>query len=184
VLAAHYTTAPSRSVGPDQLREFLGGRLPDYMVPTCFVPSMSLPRTPAGKIDRLALPSPAAVSPKTTAEFVAPRTALEAEIAQLWREVLGLERVGVNDNFFELGGHSLIAAQLFARLRKLLNVDLPLRRLYERPTIAAMAELIVSLQLQQGDRRRMDDLFACVESMSEEEALQTLSAADAGDWTA
>jgi acyl carrier protein len=179
VLAAHYTTPASRTVRPDQLREFLLHRLPDYMIPAKFVPSASLPRTPSGKIDRLALPACVPASPTTTTEFVAPRSPLEQEISRLWCEVLGLERVGVNDNFFEIGGHSLIAGQLFARLRKMLKIDLPLRQLYERPTIAALAELIISLQLERGDRQRMAALFARVESMSEEKALLTLGAENA-----
>src|SRR5438552_2446313 len=94
------------------MRECLRGRLPDYMLPVAIVPLPSLPRTPGGKIDRRQLPEPAGERPELRREYVAPRTPTETALAEVWREVLRVDRVGVHDGFFELGGHSLLAVQV------------------------------------------------------------------------
>ena len=138
-LVAYLVSAEGKELQPDRLRQFLADRLPDYMIPTGYVPIDALPRTPAGKVDRHALPEPDQGGFATTAAYVPPRTPLEKQIAVLWAEVLRVERVGVNDSFFELGGHSLLATQLFSRLRDTVGVDLPLRLLFEKPTVADLA---------------------------------------------
>ncbi|HEY0739708.1 MAG TPA: amino acid adenylation domain-containing protein, partial [Herpetosiphonaceae bacterium] len=125
---------------PRTLREFLAQRLPAYMVPSTFVVLEALPLTPNGKVDRRALPRPEATS--TEVELVAPRTPLEELIAGVWATVLRIERVGIHDTFFALGGHSLLATQVISRLRQILGRDLPLRLLFDAPTIAAFAEQI------------------------------------------
>ncbi|HEX9670007.1 MAG TPA: amino acid adenylation domain-containing protein, partial [Thermoanaerobaculia bacterium] len=119
------------------LRAHLGKRLPDYMVPTAFVLLEALPLTPNGKVDRKALPPPVpeAAAPPSEAEW----TPLEELVAGIWAEVLGTVPAWPHDNFFELGGHSLLATQVASRVRRLLGVELPLRRLFERPTVAALA---------------------------------------------
>ncbi|HEY0736267.1 MAG TPA: condensation domain-containing protein, partial [Herpetosiphonaceae bacterium] len=124
------------------LRAFVAERLPEYMVPSAFVLLDALPLTANGKIDRRVLPAPDLGLLVDTAAFVAPRTPLEELIAGVWATVLGVERVGVHDNFFTLGGHSLLATQVITRLRHLTGRDLPLRLLFEAPTIAAFAEQI------------------------------------------
>ncbi|HEY0737737.1 MAG TPA: amino acid adenylation domain-containing protein, partial [Herpetosiphonaceae bacterium] len=124
------------------LREFLAQRLPAYMVPSAFVLLDALPLTPSGKIDRQSLPKPNLTFAAADQEFVAPRTELEELIAGVWTAVLGVERVGVHDNFFRLGGHSLLATQVITRLRHLTGRDLPLRLLFEAPTVAAFAAQI------------------------------------------
>lgn len=137
-----------------QLRDYLKGQTPSYMVPDTFVALDSLPLTTNGKIDRQRLSEP----PKTSAiddDFVAPRTQLEEELAGLWSEVLKVERVGINDNFFDLGGHSLLATRLMFQLREHFNVDIPLRALFEAPTIATLAPVIVQTQLEQIDSADM-----------------------------
>jgi len=141
-LVAYVVSSNGRALRPDELRRFLAARLPDYMVPTGFVEMKALPRTPAGKVDRRALPEADQSRFATTAEFVAPRTPLEMKIAGLWAEVLRVEQVGVEDNFFELGGHSLLATQLLSRLRDHLGIDLPLRTLFEEPTVAGLAAVV------------------------------------------
>jgi len=118
---------------PAALREHLRARLPDYMVPTVFVPLEALPLTPNGKLDRRALPAPEGLVPAGD-DYLAPRDPVEQVLADLWREVLRAERVGARDNFFELGGHSLLAAQALARLRKIFQVELPLRVFFEAAT--------------------------------------------------
>ncbi|HEU4323903.1 MAG TPA: condensation domain-containing protein, partial [Roseiflexaceae bacterium] len=113
-----------------------------YMVPSAFVVLDALPLTPNGKVDRKALPAPDGARPDLEHTFVAPRTATEAVLAELWASVLGAGRVGVHDNFFELGGHSLMATQLVSRIRETLQVELPLRQLFAAPTVALLAELV------------------------------------------
>jgi amino acid adenylation domain-containing protein len=126
-----------------RLRVFLQEQLPEYMLPASFVLLDDLPRTPNGKVDRRALPSPDAMRPKLEATYVAPRSSVEEVLAEMWTEVLGLKQVGVHDNFFmELGGHSLLATRLISRVREAFKVDLPLRCLFEAPTVAGLAEAI------------------------------------------
>ena len=124
-----------------ELRSYLRGKLPGYMMPAAFVVLEALPRTPSGKLDRRSLPAPSRERIQTSEGFVAPRTAVEEAVAQVWAEVLGLERVSAHDNFFELGGHSLLATQVVARLRKMFGIELRLRDLFERPTIVGLAEV-------------------------------------------
>ena len=124
-----------------ELRAFLRSRLPEYMLPASFVLLEALPQTASGKVDRAALPAPADRAEQAQT-YVPPRTVAEARVAQIWAEVLGLERVGVDDNFFALGGHSLLAAQVISRLSAAMGVALPLRSLFEAPTIAGLAERI------------------------------------------
>ncbi|HEY7768546.1 amino acid adenylation domain-containing protein, partial [Longimicrobium sp.] len=118
-------------------REHLLRELPEYMVPSAFVFLDALPLTPNGKLDRKALPAP----DFTPAEerYVAPRTPVEEVLAEIWAEVLRLERVGVEDSFFELGGHSLLATRVVSRVRDVFAVELPLRALFEGPTVAELA---------------------------------------------
>nr|WP_275902267.1 non-ribosomal peptide synthetase [Myxococcus vastator] len=124
------------------LREYLHQHLPDYMVPSAFVGLDAFPLTPTGKVDRQALPAPDLSL--GAADFVEPRTELEQQLAALFREALGLERVGLNDDFFLLGGHSLLATQVVTRLRAQLGVELPLRTFFEAPTVARLAARLES----------------------------------------
>ena len=138
-----------------QLREYLKGRTPAHMVPDSFVPLDSLPLTPNGKIDRLRLSELSKSRRNMDDNFVAPRTELEEELAGLWAEILKVERVGINDNFFDLGGHSLLATRLIFQLREHFHVDLPLRALFEAPTVATIAPVIVQSQIEQIDSEDM-----------------------------
>jgi amino acid adenylation domain-containing protein len=125
-----------------ELCEFLRAKLPAYMVPSAFVWLDQLPLTVNGKIDRAALPMPEQSRPNLEQEFVAPRNETENQLARIWIEVLGLDRVGVQDNFFELGGHSLLATQVCARLRELLLTDISLQAFFAEPTVAGLAARI------------------------------------------
>jgi thioester reductase-like protein len=139
-----YVVSRGEPAGPldiDELRRHLGAKLPEYMLPSMYERLESLPLTPAGKVDRRALPGPSAR--RTGRGYVAPRTPVELALARLWSEVLKLDRVGVEDNFFELGGHSLMATRLLSRVRETFRVEVPLLRLFERPTIAGLAELLL-----------------------------------------
>jgi amino acid adenylation domain-containing protein len=119
-----------------ELRRFVQAELPDYMVPSAFVLLDELPVTPNGKVDRAALPEP---EPPRTEDGTPPRTPAEIRMAALWKEVLGVEEVRLEDNFFDLGGHSLLATQLVSRVRAAFGIDLPLRRLFERPTLGELS---------------------------------------------
>jgi amino acid adenylation domain-containing protein len=129
-----------------QLRSFLQARLPDYMVPSIFVPLQSLPLTPNGKLDRRSLPAPDVSRPSMEAPYVIPRNSTEAMLAGTWAELLGLERVGAYDNFFELGGHSLLAVRVLSRVRDSFKVELPLRAVFETLTVAGLARLVEEAQ--------------------------------------
>mgnify|MGYP005841699743 CR=1 FL=1 len=124
------------------LRSFLKEKLPEYMVPSAFVMLDTLPLTPNCKVDRKALPAPHPMRSLLEEAFVAPRNPVEEQLAQMWGQVLGVERVGVRDSFFELGGHSLLAAQLLAQVRETFQVELPLLALFEAPTVAQLAQTI------------------------------------------
>ena len=121
------------------LREHLEERLPAFMVPSSLTLLTELPLTPNGKLDRGALLAPAGEE-QTEAAFIAPRTTTEVIIAEIWREILGVERVGATDNFFNLGGHSLLAARVVTRVREHFAMDLSVRALFEHPTLSGFAE--------------------------------------------
>jgi acyl-coenzyme A synthetase/AMP-(fatty) acid ligase len=127
----------------EELQAFVSASLPDYMVPARFATLEALPFTPSGKIDRKALAGVVAVQTRREAKFVAPRDELEREIAGIWSELLGVERVGVFDDFFALGGHSLLATQAIIRIRRG-HGDIPLRALLAAPTVATLAEVVRS----------------------------------------
>ncbi|MBZ4423289.1 non-ribosomal peptide synthetase, partial [Myxococcus sp. RHSTA-1-4] len=138
-----YVTA-KEAVDASSLRAHLKQRLPEYMVPSAYVVLDVLPLTPNGKVDRKALPAPETVLEVDRREYVAPRTPVEEVLAGLWSEVLRQDKVGVRDDFFALGGHSLLATQLVSRVRESFQVELPLRELFESPTVAQLAQRIES----------------------------------------
>jgi amino acid adenylation domain-containing protein len=130
----------ARALAP-QLRSFLRERLPTYMVPADFVVLETMPQLPNGKVDRRALPAPDAPA-AAESDHVAPRNAIEAQLAAIWGAVLGLERVSVHANFFELGGHSLKATQVVSRIARELGVEVALREMFSQPTIAELAQTL------------------------------------------
>ncbi|MEI5103117.1 phosphopantetheine-binding protein [Streptomyces sp. PmtG] len=137
-LAAYLVPVPGEDVpDPDELQDHLSDRLPDYMVPAVYVPLERLPLSPNGKLDLKALPEPELTA---TTPYRAPRNAREETLARLFAEVLGLEQVGIDDGFFELGGHSLLATRLITRARGELGIEIPIRKLFDLPTVAALAE--------------------------------------------
>jgi amino acid adenylation domain-containing protein len=138
------TVVLRRSSLVSELRAFLAARLPDYMIPSAFVLLDALPLTPTGKLDRRALPTPATRLPDE--QLVAPRTPIEEVLAGIWVEVLGVAQVGVEDNFFTLGGYSLLATQVIARIRDVFQIELPLRTLFEAPTVAGLAAQLARSQ--------------------------------------
>jgi amino acid adenylation domain-containing protein len=138
-LVAYVVAAGGTTLTPAALRASLRARLPDYMLPAVFVPLEALPLTASGKVDRGQLPDPESVDTLRDAELVAPRTLVERRLAALVVELLGVDPIGITDNFFLLGGHSLLGTQLIARLRDAFGVDLPLRIVFDHPTVEALA---------------------------------------------
>ncbi|HZB43822.1 MAG TPA: amino acid adenylation domain-containing protein, partial [Pyrinomonadaceae bacterium] len=139
-LAAYLVPQQGASLSSSELRGFLKERLPDFMLPSAFVLLDEMPLTHNVKIDRRALPAPGdARAAEAERPYVAPRTPVEEVVASVWAGVLGLGRVGAQDNFFDLGGHSLLATQVMSRVREAFGVELPLRTLFESPTVSGLA---------------------------------------------
>ncbi|MBD2201839.1 amino acid adenylation domain-containing protein [Calothrix sp. FACHB-1219] len=122
------------------LREFLEQKLPEYMIPAAFVALEALPITPNGKLDRWALPAPNITQLSSPSDFIAPSTAIEKQLVNIWTEILGIDNIGIHHNFFNLGGHSLLATRLISQIRQIFQIELPLRRIFEKPTIAGLAK--------------------------------------------
>ncbi|HEX6908983.1 MAG TPA: phosphopantetheine-binding protein, partial [Longimicrobium sp.] len=146
-----YTNDPlygalARELAP-RLRAWLKEQLPEYMLPSAIVPLQALPLTPNGKVDRRALPDPEPLRQGDAARLAEPRTDAERRLAAIWAEVLRLERVYADDNFFDLGGHSLLATQMVTRVREAFQIELPLQRVFEAPTVARLAEVVEAAQL-------------------------------------
>ena len=143
-LVAYVVPANEEAPSSREMRAALAKTLPDYMVPGLYVQLDSFPLTPNGKVDRKMLPAPDLLRPELANEYVEPRTDEERKLAEIWAEVLRVDRVGADDNFFELGGDSLHTAQVGARIREVFEVDIPLRTMFERPTVAGLAPVIAS----------------------------------------
>jgi acyl carrier protein len=123
------------------------------MMPASFMVLDRLPLTPSGKVDRRALPAPDRARRELEREFVAPSNDMEARIAAIWRDVLGLDRVGITESFFELGGHSLLLPQVVHRLRAAFQLEVPLRALFDEPTVEGLAFTIQELLLEEIERQ-------------------------------
>jgi len=154
------------AVSAGELLAFLRGRLPEHMVPGHFVLLQALPLTVNGKLDRRALPAPEGARPELARAYVAPRTPLERVLAGAWEEALGVDRVGVEDGFFDLGGHSLLATQMISWVRETFEAEVPLRELFERPTVAALAS---ALKAVSPDAERTAELMLELSELSDEE---------------
>ena len=138
------------------------------MVPSAFVMLDKLPLLPSGKVDRQALPAPGGERPQLEHAYVAPRDAVEEQLVAIWTELLGLEQVGIHDDFFDLGGHSLLGTRMLSRILAAFHIHVPLRSLYESPTVAAIAEIISRQQRNQEGLEKME-LLREIEQMNEDE---------------
>jgi len=141
-LVAYLVAQSSQDELAQQLRRFVGERLPSYMIPSVLVTLEALPLTPNGKVDRKALPVPETTKASIQEAVVLPRHPVEEVLARIWSQLLGVEAVGIDRNFFELGGHSLLATQVISRIEKAFGVELPVRCLFESPTLATLSEVI------------------------------------------
>jgi acyl carrier protein len=176
----------ARSLVP-QLRDLLTEKLPEHMMPSAFVLLDALPLTANGKLDRRALSPPGQSRPELETTYAAPRSAAEEILATIWAEVLKLKQVGINDDFFQLGGHSLLATQVISRVRERFKLELPLRYLFDFPTVSGLAAAIATFnpgasagtpQLITRDAdREAEDLLARIDELSDEEVEALLSEA-------
>jgi len=159
---------PPAGHAPDMidLRNHLKRRLPDYMLPSVFVILDSMPLSETGKIDRESLPAPEQSRPALEQSYAAPATALEKVLAGIFGEVLKIERVGVCDNFFELGGHSLLATRVVSKVRQIFAIELPVRKLFEEPTVSGLASVI--LKNERARIERTAELLCEIYTMSDD----------------
>ena len=158
-----------------QLRHVLAESLPDYMVPSAFVEVDALPLNASGKVDRQALPAPGTGRQALDTEFVGPRTPVEVMLSEIWVDVLDIDRVGINDNFFDLGGHSLLASRILSRAINTFRVELPLKALFESPTVAEMALVITEHQANKANEIDIDRMLAELEALSNQHARRLLT---------
>jgi pristinamycin I synthase 3 and 4 len=152
-LIAFMVARPGPAIFVDEIKAFIGEYLPAYMVPTVFVQLAEFPLTPNGKVDRQALAAAEQTEIERSRPLVKPRTPIEEVVAGSWSEVLGVDQIGIDDNFFELSGHSLNTTQVISRLSTAFNVDLPLRTMFESPTVAGMATRVErAIRERRGER--------------------------------
>ena len=174
-LVAYTVTTDGSAPSAHDLRSFVQLKLPDYMVPSAYVFLDSLPLTPNGKLDRKVLPVPDHSRPELDDAFAAPGTPVEKILANIWAEILKLDKVGIRDNFFELGGHSLLATQVVSRIRSAFSIEFPLRQLFESPTVAEMAIIITSDQAKRASEAALEQMLREVEGMKDEEVRKQIT---------
>lgn len=169
-----YVVFEAEEVANSELRSYLQQRLPHYMVPSQFVSLTELPLTANGKVDRRALPDPETESTTVDKDFCSPRTPTEEMLANVWSEVLRVAPVGIHNSFFDLGGESILAIKLVSRINKDLDIELPVRALFDQPTIAELATLIVQKQAERTNEEELLKLLEELGDVSEEEARSLL----------
>jgi len=174
-LIAYFTSLTQQVPTTSELREFLVKKLPDYMIPSAFVKLDTLPLTMNGKVDRKALPEPKTNRPALSMSYVAPRTILEETLSQIWAEILSLDHVGIHDNFFDLGGHSLAATRVISRVIQTFQLELPLKALFDSPTVAEMAMIIALNETKIAEPEALASMLNEVEAMSEDETQRLLA---------
>ncbi len=180
-LVAYLVSENSKTAGTEVLQNFLRKSLPEYMIPSIFMVLEQMPLTPNGKIDRKALPRPDNSAAGRDTAYLAPRNQIEEKIVEISSKILGIEKIGVHDNFFKLGGHSLLATQFLSRLQTTFRIKLPLRQIFETPTIEGLAHVIKEIQERPETEREekieiagrgdtsLDDLLADLSELSDEE---------------
>jgi len=173
-IAAYVVPAQQPAPTAGELRAWLKERLPEYMVPSAWTHLENLPLTASGKLDRASLPEPERGRPDLASQFASPRTAIEEMLAEIFADILDLERTGIDDNFFELGGHSLLATRVVTRIRKVFNADLPLRGFFERPTVRDIAEFLTANESRPGQMEEAIALLRKIESLSADDLEELL----------
>jgi hypothetical protein len=168
-LVAYLVPAQQSAPTVSALRRALAETLPEYMIPETFVLLEALPLTPNGKVDRRSLPAPHNTRPALDSPFALPSTPVETVLVDIWKQVLGLQQVGIHDDFLELGGHSLRAAQVLSRMQQVFQMELPLRCLFEAPTVAGLAATLVQREAVPGQVTELARLWERVEALAADE---------------
>lgn len=168
-LVAYLVVQPESSLSVEDLRRFLQQKLPDYMIPSAFLALQNFPLTANGKVDRKALPAPDKINAQIEQFFVAPRNSLEAQIAEIWSQVLRVEKVGIHHNFFTLGGHSLLMTQLISRMRDALGVELLIQEVFANPTLAELSVIVMQKLAEQVDDESLARSLAELADLSDED---------------
>jgi acyl carrier protein len=156
-LLAYVLAKDGAALSDAELRHHLEAKLPEYMIPSLFIRLQELPLNPNQKVDRSALPAPNAENIIRDEAYCTPRNMIEQQLSALVSELLQIQSVGLNDNFFFLGGHSLLAAQMIGRIRDQFDVELSLRVLFDKPTIAQISTEIEALILARLDEMSADE---------------------------
>jgi len=173
-LAAYVTCSMKTTPTVSNLRGFLHGKIPDSMIPSTFVFLNTMPLTTSGKIDRKALPAPPKTRPHLENPFIEARTPVEETLVQIWSKVLGIDQVGIHDNFFELGGNSLMGTRVVSHIRDTFFLDLPVRLVFENPTVAELAVTVTQRKAAKEERKDIEHILAQLETLSDEEAQELL----------
>jgi acyl carrier protein len=168
-LVAYVTPRNGADLRAPELRKALKSKLPHYMVPSAFVVLDELPLTVHGKIDRNALHAPGAARFELEKSYTAPRTAVDRVLANIWQQVLNVERVGIHENFFDLGGHSMLAMQLASRVREDFGIDLPIAAVFSSPTIADLGDCLLQDPVKRAMLERAAELILSTANMSDDE---------------
>jgi len=174
-LVAYVVPAAKSAPTVSSLRNALATKLPDYMVPSVFVFLYKMPVIAIGKIDRNALPLPDQRRPRLDVPYVPPRNSVEEKLVRIWSEVLSLDQVGVDDHFFDLGGHSLTATRVISQIVRAFQLELPLKALFDSPTVAETAKVIGLHQSKAASQAEVSRILTELEAMSEEGALKSLA---------
>ncbi|MEN9870950.1 MAG: hypothetical protein RLZZ171_1938, partial [Cyanobacteriota bacterium] len=172
-LVAYIVTLTNSRLPLPELRNFLREKLPEYAIPSAFVFLEQLPISTNGKIDRKSLPIPTEIFDSTN-NYTPPINAIEEILAGIWAKILQRQRVGIYDNFFDLGGHSLLATQVISRIREAFAIDLPMRCLFESPSVAQLAETLITRESQPGITQKRAQILKKLENMSPEQVKQLL----------
>jgi amino acid adenylation domain-containing protein len=174
-LVGYVVPRPKEWFDASEVRKCLKQKLPAYMIPSALVLLDQLPLTLNGKVDRAALPASEQVRPELEGAYQTPCTPTEETLAAIWGEVLKLDKVGIYDNFFELGGHSLLATQVISRIRSVFSTDLPLRHMFESPTVAELAAMITKTHSKQAGDAELGQMLLELEVATEEDAEKMLA---------
>jgi acyl carrier protein len=167
-LVAYAVGQQGESFDAAEIRKYLKQKLLEYMIPSAFVLLDEFPLTPNGKVDRKALPAPNQDRPELGNIYQAPRTPVEEALASIWCELLNVDRVGIQDSFFELGGHSLLATQVISRMRNAFSIEVPLRQMFDAPTIAEMETFITENQVKRASAPKLARMLREINSIEED----------------
>lgn len=175
VLVAYVVPTGKVSLSVAAVRKAAAAKLPDYMIPSAFVLLDSLPLAGPGKVNLTALPELGRGRPELETPFALARTPVEQEIAHIWAELLGFEQIGIDDDFFQLGGDSLLASRVISRVIDAFRINVPLRALFEAPTVSAMASLVAQNGTKPAEPQLVELMLAEVEKLSQTQAALLLS---------